>query len=245
MKRFSVQRFFAPLLCCALTGCVPAAFMGGSSVLVATAGEDRSFGSAFDDTAIRTSVNAHWLESAPGLLTDVEITVREGRVLLTGAVDSAEQQVEAVRLAWKANGVKEVIDHITVGEGGGFTGYARDSLITAELRSDLTFCEDMRSGNYTIKTVDGVVYLMGIAQSQSELEKAVELARKIGGVQKVISYVRVKEDSITPSEFRTTEADQQTQVAEGTRSATTETQVASSKVQVQSLDEPNTVSSFG
>ncbi len=140
-----MQRFLAPLFFCALTGCVPAAFMGGSSLLVTTMGEDRSFGNTFDDASIRTSVNTRWLESAPGLLTAVEITVREGRILLTGAVDTSEDQINAVRLAWQTDGVKEVIDEIIVGEGPGFTGYARDSLITAELRSDLTFAENVRS----------------------------------------------------------------------------------------------------
>lgn len=243
-----MQRFLAPLFFCALTGCVPAAFMGGSSLLVATAGEDRSFGNTFDDLSIRTSINSQWLESDPRLLADVEITVREGRVLLTGAVDTSEEQVNAIRLAWKSDGVKEVIDEIIVGEGPGFTGYARDSLITAELRSDLMFCSDMRSGNYTIKTVGGVVYLMGIAQSQTELEKAVELARKIGGVEKVVSYVRVKEEHTVPADFRVAEKEDaapQSQGAEVSSEGNTAPQVASSGVQVQSLDEPNSVSSFG
>ncbi len=86
---------------------------------------------------------------------------------------------------------------------------------------------------------------MGIAQTQAELEKSIELSRKIGGVEKVVSYVRVKGESAVPKDFRVAQDDTsqtQTQVAENH----SEERIASSGVQVQNLgDEPNSGSSFG
>ena len=48
--------------------------------------------------------------------------------------------------------------------------------------------------NYSIETINGVIYVMGIAQSQDELDRVVNHARNISGVQRVVSYVRLKDD---------------------------------------------------
>ena len=60
------------------------------------------------------------------------------------------------------------------------------------VRTDLVFNADVRSGNYTIETDHGSVYLLGSARSQGELDKATQLARYVPGVQRVVSYVQVR-----------------------------------------------------
>ncbi len=51
------------------------------------------------------------------------------------------------------------------------------------------------SVNYNVETVNGVVYLFGIASSQQELEQVTTLARTIDGVRRVVSHVMLKDDS--------------------------------------------------
>jgi hypothetical protein len=51
---------------------------------------------------------------------------------------------------------------------------------------------DIRSGNYTIDTQRGSVYLIGSARSQAELERATRIARYIPGVKRVITYVELR-----------------------------------------------------
>jgi osmotically-inducible protein OsmY len=94
--------------------------------------------------------------------------------------------------------VREVIDEIKVGEGGGIGTYARDVLIANELRAKLLFDRNIQSINYSIETVGGVVYLMGIAQNQAELDRVTGYARNISYVQRVVSYVRLKSERIPP-----------------------------------------------
>ena len=48
--------------------------------------------------------------------------------------------------------------------------------------------------NYSVETVNGIVYLIGIAQDEGELTRVTDYARNIGGVVKVVSHVRMKED---------------------------------------------------
>jgi hypothetical protein len=50
----------------------------------------------------------------------------------------------------------------------------------------------VRSVNYDIDTVDGSVYLIGSATTQTELDHATGLARTVPGVKRVVSYVEVR-----------------------------------------------------
>jgi osmotically-inducible protein OsmY len=46
--------------------------------------------------------------------------------------------------------------------------------------------------NYNIETVNGTVYLIGIAKSQLEVDRVIAHARSLGYVKRVISHVRIK-----------------------------------------------------
>lgn len=177
-----------------LQGCVPVAVVGAGAFVGSSAVEERGVGGVVSDTGIRSGINAAWLDYDPKISEMVELSVREGKVLLTGQVDNMQTQIDAVRLAWTVGGVREVIDETKLGEGGGFSGYAGDSWITAKLKTSLVFEDDIYSINYNIKTVDGIVFLMGISQSQEENDRVIEIARSISGVKDVVNYVRSKDD---------------------------------------------------
>src|SRR6266576_1082283 len=63
---------------------------------------------------------------------------------------------------------------------------------SARIRSGLMLDPDIRSGNYTIDTQKGSVYLIGSARSQVELERATRTARYIPGVKRVVTYVELR-----------------------------------------------------
>ena len=111
-------------------------------------------------------------------------------MLITGTVQNPDDRVEAVRLAWQVSGVKQVINEIRVAESDGVQGYVKDGWISTRLRTAMTFDKDVHSINYSIDTVGGTVYLMGVSRSQEELDKVVALARTIPGVKQVISYTK-------------------------------------------------------
>ncbi len=173
-----------------LHGCVAlavgAAAHGGIAVV-----QDQSIGEQFDDVAILFDVSSR-LEKDPERFGNVSVDVTEGRVLLTGNVKTPEDRVEAIRLAWQAADVVEVINEIVVADSGGFQDYFDDVRISTALRAALLFDTDVFNLNYNVETVNGVIYLTGIARSNAELEKAIGHARMIEGAKEVISYVRVK-----------------------------------------------------
>ena len=172
-----------------LQGCTIATF-GAASTAGAIAIEERGLGGAISDTEIRARINALWFDKDERMWRRLELQVHKGRALLTGVLDNQKISDEAVRLAWRAKGVREVINEIQIGDSGGAAGYALDTKISAELKSRLALDAKVASQNYSVTTTKGVVYMIGSARNQTELDLVNRHARNIGGVQKVISYVQ-------------------------------------------------------
>ncbi len=176
-----------------LTGCVSAA-IGAGAIATSAAIQERGLRGGIDDTIIRARINSLWLEHDADMYRLVSLSVVEGRILLTGQVRLPRMRIDAVRLAWKAKGVREVINEIKVTDEGGIISYARDSWISTQLKSKLLFDKKILSINYSIETVNGAVYLMGIAQNRQELNRVTNHARTLKYVKRVVSYVRLKTD---------------------------------------------------
>lgn len=176
-----------------LSACVPTVVGSGAAVGVA-ATKEKGLTGAWTDTKISTAIKYSLYKKDPELHRIINVTVQNGEVLLTGAVPNEQMHLDAVKIAWDVEGVKRVIDNIGRSEGASVGTYAKDTWITTRLKSALMFDSDIQSRNYSIKTVSGQVYIMGIAQNQEELDRVVEFASNIDGVTKVVSYARLKDE---------------------------------------------------
>lgn len=175
----------------ALSACQTLAIKAASDT-ASVAAEQRTFGEAVDDSAIYTEINHYFLQTdINDLLPNVNVTVRQGRVLLTGKVDKHETAVKAVREAWKADAVREVINEIEVIPEGGIFSRANDELIEKQLEARMLVTKGINILNYSIEVVNRKVYLLGLAMSEEELRNAVNVARTTKGVTKVISHLRL------------------------------------------------------
>ena len=170
------------------SGCAGLIVGAGATAGVA-AYEQRSVGDQAKDIKIHTQITSAWLQYDQMFPIDFGVEVYEGRVLLTGIAKEEQKRADAVRLAWTADGVREVYNEIQVGEGGHL---ARDSWITTQLTSKITFDKEISAINYAIETVDGTIYLIGAARDQAELDKVIAHARTIEFVRKIVSHVEVK-----------------------------------------------------
>ena len=180
----------APLLSGCFLAVAGAAGTGGYSIA-----QERSVGSAVDDNTISVAINKKFLQEPTNeLFADIDTHVTEGRVVLTGKVPQPENTIRAVELSWQVEGVKEVVNEIKVTDQTGFTNYTRDAWITTQVKSRLLFTKFIKSINYNVETVNQTVYLLGIAQDQAELDRALSVARTTQYVTNVTSYVRLKND---------------------------------------------------
>jgi osmotically-inducible protein OsmY len=180
----------AAMVLLAIGGCAPLIVGGAATTAVVAASQPRGLGGAISDTEIQAQINHYWFQHSVELHSRLSMTVNQGAVLLTGRAKDPEMRLDAVRLAWQANGVKEVINEIVVDDGSTLTDSAGDAWISTQLRSKLMFDRDISSINYSIETVNGVVYLMGNARDPAELERVTGHARSLPYVKRVVSYVR-------------------------------------------------------
>jgi osmotically-inducible protein OsmY len=191
------RKFLPVLLLLGLTpwliGCVGAVVGAGAATGLAVF-EERPVKTIARDTQISTKLRIALLEESEQHFAKVGIEVFESRVLLTGVVDLEKMRADAVRLAWKIENVKAVLNEIGIGSNS-LMDTAKDSWVTTQLTSKMTFDKEILAINYSIETVSGTVYLIGIAQNQAELDRVIAHARALGYVRKVISHVRVKKSS--------------------------------------------------
>ncbi|MCB2081324.1 MAG: BON domain-containing protein, partial [Rickettsiales bacterium] len=168
----------------------PVMISGATSTAYAVA-QERTIGNAIDDATISAHINSAFIQKDLNeLFQRVDVTVQEGKVLLTGAVRKPETRVEAAKLAWKAPGVRAVINEIQVTDKSSVVDYAKDVFITAQVKSRLALAKHLRSINYTVETVNGVVYLLGITKDRAELQEVADIASRVKGVQRVVSHMR-------------------------------------------------------
>ena len=183
-----------------LQSCVPAILIGTAATTAkvgSVISEERSLGSVIDDTTISTSIQKEFfLRGFSALFKRIKIQVREGRVLLTGDVASSEEIRKAVEICWSKRGVKEVLNELTIDPKRrkklDLEQYTLDTWITGRVKARMLLNKTIKSVNYSVVTDENVVYIFGVALSDDELEKVCALAGKVRGVDRVVSYIRVK-----------------------------------------------------
>jgi osmotically-inducible protein OsmY len=182
-------------LAVSVSGCV-APLLGAGATAGVAAAEERGLGGAVDDLKIRTAINHLWFERDVEMYRQVTLNISEGRVMLTGVVASDQARTEAARLAWQASGVKEVYDEIEIRDATQpGLDQAHDLWIQQKLKARLLTDTDVSNINYIIDVTNSVVYLLGIAQNDTEMERVIGHARDISGVMRVVSHVRLKSDA--------------------------------------------------
>lgn len=175
------------------TACTPVGVVVGAGAATGVAAyQERGVDGVARDLRTSTRILDMYARHNADLIKDIGVEVYEGRTLLTGQVESEDVRADAVRLAWRVDGVQDVINEIHVTTEGGVLNTARDAWISARLETKLTFDEQVLAINYAIETVGGTVYLIGVAQDRAELDRVVNHARDVSYVKRIVSHVRIK-----------------------------------------------------
>src|ERR1700687_3049839 len=170
MRVFPAIRLFAMFaVTVGLNGCVG----------VSLDPEERPVSKAVDDFNTRTELSARLLAEDAEMFTNVSTSVIEGRVHLSGNVLDEELRLKATELSWETPNVTEVVNDIEVTDRTGLVDVARDRWISAKVRARILADSSIRDVNYTIDTQNRVVFILGIAQNRSELDKVIAHARAV------------------------------------------------------------------
>ena len=179
--------------------CVPYLFSACAQVLTGTAAkvitvtkEDRTIGEFVDDALIKTIIKNTYFDQSGNLFFNVDVEVSQGRVLLTGTVENMDLKIEATRIAWGVEDVKTVINELQISNSDNIFNFADDLVISTKVSGRLILEEEVNSLNYNIETVNKVVYIIGIANSEDEQKKVIDIASDVYGVEGVIDYITIK-----------------------------------------------------
>ncbi|WP_346837162.1 BON domain-containing protein [Microbulbifer sp. SAOS-129_SWC] len=175
-------------LCGALGGC--------STVLEATHNGpiqqdpgQRSLGTYLDDEKIQTITEVNINKAHPDLKNaNIHVNVFNGVVLLTGQAPSSELRLLAGRTAQQVQNVRQVYNEVQVRGNISMLASSSDAWLTTKVKSVLLANKEIDSGRIKVVTENGVIYLMGLL-TRAEAERAADVTRSIGGVQKVVKAV--------------------------------------------------------
>ena len=175
-------------------GCTPANVVAssGAGTMVVAEG-DRSLGTTIDDATIKFQITSKFISSDDKLFLNIDSVVIEGRVLLTGIVDTQEIRINAVRKVWEVDGVKEVINEIEIGNRESLKEYASDVWITAQAKTLSLKVLGLRAISYNFETIRGKVFVAGITSRKDQLDLLIQSIETVKGVKDIINYVVVKE----------------------------------------------------
>ena len=190
----SATGFGASLILFLLSGCIGASSTGVFGTGVSIAMDPRTLGTQIDDSIMDKSLDARLVAMNKNYLLNVKTKVLDGRIFLTGKIDTPEEKLQITKLAWETKGARSVKNDLKIKEEFNFQQSAKDILITSQLRSAMIFNKKIKAVNYNIDTFKKVIYVYGIAQSEDEKDEIVKEAKEILDVKDVITSILLVED---------------------------------------------------
>ena len=177
-----------------LFSCVGSSSVGifGSGVSVAY--DPRTVGMQIDDSIMQKNLMARLTLTDKKYIIDLSTKVIDGNIFLSGKVDEPEEKLKIIKMAWETKGARSVQSVVTIKGKTNFKNTAKDVLITSQLRTALLFNKLTKSSNYTIDTINGKIYIFGIAMTEDEKKKVISEANEIHGVKEVVPRILLVED---------------------------------------------------
>ena len=177
-----------------LSGCVGASSSGLFGTGVTVAMDPRTLGTQIDDSIMDKSLDTRIILIDKKYIVDVKTKVLDGRIFITGKVDTPEEKLKITKLAWETKGARSVKNDLVIDKKFKFKQSAKDLLITSQLRSAMIFNKKIKAINYNIDTYKKVIYVYGIAETQEEKEEIIKEAKMILDVEDVVTSILMMND---------------------------------------------------
>lgn len=176
-------------LAASLSACVPL-LMGGAVVGTALVATDRrTSGAQLEDEGIELR-SASRLREALGDRAHVNVTSFNRRVLISGEVPTEQDKQLVEQTVSRVENVRTVVNELAVLGNSSLTQRSNDALITGKVKAGLVDSKDLFANAFKVTTERGTTYLMGRV-TQREADRATEVARTTGGVQKVVKVFEI------------------------------------------------------
>ena len=177
-----------------ISGCVGYSSTGVLGTGVSVAMDPRTIGTQIDDSLMQKNLRAKLILMDSGYLLKVKTKVLDGRIFITGKVNTVEEKLKITKLGWEIKGARSVKNDLKIKEKFSFKQTAKDVLITSQLRTAMIANKKIKSANYDIDTYKKIVYVYGISQNEEERAEVINEAKKVLDVEDVVTSIFLVED---------------------------------------------------
>tara|TARA_Y100001935_G_C17190152_1_gene449641 strand:+ start:25 stop:618 length:594 start_codon:yes stop_codon:yes gene_type:complete len=188
------KKYFPIIILLLLSGCIGYSSTGVLGTGVSIALDPRTIGTQIDDSLMQKNLRAKLILMDKAYLLKVKTKVLDGRIFITGKVDTVEEKLKITKLGWEIKGARSVKNDLKIKEKFNFSQTAKDVLITSQLRTALITNKKIKSVNYDIDTYKKIIYVYGISQNQEERTEVVNEAKKVLDVKDVVTSIFLVED---------------------------------------------------
>ncbi len=194
LKKFN-NYFALFLILIYISGCASALIGGVATVGLATV-QERSLKDSAIDLKLELQLQKKLFETSKDkLFAYVDVIIIEQRIMLIGNVESQEVRDLATKISWEVSPkIKAVLNELTIGGKTTLVSEAKDVRISLSLSGLLIGDVDISDINFSHSVSKQVIFLIGIAKNDDELNQVIYHARTIKGVRKVISHIILKND---------------------------------------------------
>jgi hyperosmotically inducible protein len=154
---------------------------------------ETTVGTEIDDSVITTKVKSALMTDPDIKIFDIKVETRKGEVQLSGFVNNATQSERAIVVVQGVDGVRKVIDKMALKVIDTTVGVKiDDAAITTKVKSGLLAAAELNSTDVGVVTRDGIVQLSGFVNSQTQIDRVIEVTQGIGGVQGIFNEMIIK-----------------------------------------------------
>ena len=183
---FYIPRIFLlSLVVLILSGCAAAVVTTGATA-ANVAHDRRTTGTFIEDQSIELkAISEFFKDKEINSNTHINVTSYNQVVLVTGEAPTEELRQRIIDIVNGIPKVTKVYNEITIAAPSAFSSRSSDSLITTKVKTKLLTMDNFDGTRVKVVTEKGIVYLMGLL-TRDEAERATEVTRRSGGVQKVV-----------------------------------------------------------
>ena len=177
-----------------ITSCVGTSSTGVFGTGVSIALDPRTIGTQIDDSIMQKNLTAKIINMNKNYILSVKSKVIDGRIFITGKVDTVEEKFKITKLGWEIKGARSVKNDLRIKDEFNFKQTAKDILITSQLRVAMISNKKIKAVNYNIDTYKKKIYIYGISKDEEERAEVINEAKQVLDVEDVISSILLIED---------------------------------------------------
>ena len=189
-----INKILFLLLLFLTASCVGTSSTGVFGTGVSIALDPRTIGTQIDDSIMQKNLSAKLIGMNKNYILSVKSKVIDGRIFITGKVDTVEEKFKITKLGWEIKGARSVKNDLRIKDKFNLQQASKDILITSQLRVAMIANKKVKAVNYNIDTYKKKIYIYGISKDEEERAEVINEAKQILDVEDVISSILLIED---------------------------------------------------